>query len=73
MRKLIDDGPDCEPAVHMKGGLKAALGEQESIDAPHAKRFDIGRVPHSRQVTRGFRFSFHVVGSPRTTFTASAG
>jgi hypothetical protein len=43
MRKLIDDGPDCEPAVHMKGGLKAALGEQKSIDAPHAKRFDIGK------------------------------
>jgi hypothetical protein len=45
MRKLIDDGPDREPAVHMKGGLKATLGKQESIDAPHAKRFDIGKQP----------------------------
>ena len=31
------------------------------------------RVPHSRQVTRGFRLSFQASGSPRTIFTASAG
>jgi len=38
--KVIDDGPDGELALHMKGGLKFASREQESVDAPQALRFD---------------------------------
>jgi hypothetical protein len=41
MRKVVDDGPDCEPAMHMKGRLKPALREKASVDASNAARFDI--------------------------------
>ena len=75
MREVIDDRSDRELALHMKRRLEFARREQVSIDAAQAPRLDImnRRVPHSRQVKRGFRFSLHVVGSPRTTLTASAG
>jgi hypothetical protein len=39
--KLVDNGPDRELALHMKGGLEFAGREQESVDAPQALRFDI--------------------------------
>jgi hypothetical protein len=41
MWEVVDDGPDCELALHMKGGLEFARREQESVDAPQALRFDI--------------------------------
>jgi hypothetical protein len=36
MREVIDDGPDRELALRMKGGLEFGRGEQESIDAPQS-------------------------------------
>jgi hypothetical protein len=41
MRKVVDDRPDRELALHMKRGLEFARWEQVSIDAPQALRFDI--------------------------------
>jgi hypothetical protein len=41
MRKVIDDGPDRELALHMKRGLELAGREQVSIDATQARRLDI--------------------------------
>ena len=41
MWKIIDDGPDGELALHVKGGPEFARREQESVDAPQALRFDI--------------------------------
>src|SRR6185437_3290911 len=41
MRKVVDDGADREPAVHVKGGVALVRREQESVDAPEAPRFDI--------------------------------
>ncbi len=75
MRKVIDDGPDRELALHMKRRLEFAGREQVAIDATQARRLDIDEQAraHSRRVKRGFRFSFHAIGSPRTTFTESAG
>jgi hypothetical protein len=75
MRKVVDDGPHRELALHMKRRLELARGEQVSIDAAQALRFDIDEQARAAfaAVKRGFRFSLHVVGSPRTTLTASAG
>jgi hypothetical protein len=36
MREVVDDGPDRELALRMKGGLEFARREQESIDAPQS-------------------------------------
>src|SRR3984957_16131375 len=41
MRKVVDDGPDRELALHMKRRLELAPREQVSIDAAQALRFDI--------------------------------
>lgn len=41
MREVIDDGPDRELALHMKGGPEFAWREQEPVDAPQAPRHDI--------------------------------
>src|ERR1700722_19227492 len=41
MGEVIDDRPDRELALHMKRGLELARGEQVSIDAAQAPRFDI--------------------------------
>src|ERR1700722_14885339 len=41
MRKVVDDGPDRELALHMKRWLELAPREQVSIDAAQALRFDI--------------------------------
>ena len=75
MRKVIDDGPDCELALHVKRGLEFARREQVSIDAAQAPRFDIDEQARAAFAASdaGFRFSFQANGSPRTTLTASAG
>jgi hypothetical protein len=41
VREVVHDGPDCELALHVKGGLEFALRQQESIDAPQPPAFDI--------------------------------
>ena len=41
MREVIDDRSDRELALHMKCGLELARGEQVSIDAAQALRFNI--------------------------------
>ena len=75
MRKVIDDRPDGELALHVKGRLELARRGRNPLTPRRSRpRTSINmRVPHSRQVKRGLRFSFHVVGSPRTTLTALAG
>src|ERR1700734_2232475 len=41
MREVIDDGPDREPALHMKRGLEFARRQQVSVDASQARRLNI--------------------------------
>ena len=45
MRKVVDDWPDGELALHMKCRLKFARREQEFVDAPQVPRFDIDEQP----------------------------
>jgi hypothetical protein len=47
MRKVIDDGPDRESAMHVKSGLELTWREQESIDPPQALGFDINKQPRA--------------------------
>jgi hypothetical protein len=47
MRKVIDDGPDGELALHMKGWLEFARWQQESVHASKAKLFDIDKQPRA--------------------------
>ena len=74
MREVIDDRSDRELALHMKRGLEFAQREQVSIDAAQAPRFDIDEQARAAFAASDARIPlFHAIGSPRTTFTASAG
>jgi hypothetical protein len=47
MREVIDDGPDRELALHMKGRLEFARREQEPVDAPEIPPQDIDKQPRA--------------------------
>jgi hypothetical protein len=47
MREVIDDGPDREPAMHVKGGPEFARREQKSVDPPQPLGFDIDEQPRA--------------------------
>jgi hypothetical protein len=73
--EAVHDGANDELALHVEprveghGGSRYPLTPRSPTESTSTK----SRVPHAGQVKRGFLLSFHVVGLPRTTFTAAAG